>query len=310
MTQDFISSDDEPIHTACTTAHLVDQLQLFGFHPETGEPDPRPMPTPDRAEQELASCVEILANLMADTPLERDSDDVLWSFAQLFHRRISLLDRALDDNEQSQRRAQQEQDGSEIKSVELERLIAQGAALIDRRNMFEALRDIAASQYEIHVGSSWIPRAGSMTTRKTLTASVIDSRDYIAAKRKADIEPLLPAGPRVAFTGGADFNDQKRIWAALDQAHARHSNMVLLHGGSPKGAERIAACWANQRKVPQIVFKPDWARDRNAAPFKRNDAMLETLPIGVIAFPGSGIHLNLADKACKMGIPVWKFGGA
>jgi len=27
--------------------------------------------------------------------------------------------------------------------------------------------------------------------------------------------------------------------------------MVLLHGGSPKGAARIAACWADNCKVPQ-----------------------------------------------------------
>jgi hypothetical protein len=27
-------------------------------------------------------------------------------------------------------------------------------------------------------------------------------------------------------------------------------------------------------------------------------------------FPGTGIHDNLADKAKKLGIPVWKFGGA
>ncbi|MFZ3179711.1 MAG: hypothetical protein WA156_05770 [Methylocystis silviterrae] len=31
------------------------------------------------------------------------------------------------------------------------------------------------------------------------------------------------------------------------------------------------------------------------------------LPIGVIVFPGSGIVENLADKARKMGIPVWRF---
>ena len=80
--------------------------------------------------------------------------------------------------------------------------------------------------------------------------------------------------------------------------------MVLLHGGSPKGAERIAACWADHRKVPQVVFKPDWTRDGRAAPFKRNDRMLEALPIGVVVFPGSGISANLADKAKKLGIPV------
>ncbi|MDU0959819.1 MAG: hypothetical protein E6431_38685, partial [Bradyrhizobium sp.] len=62
------------------------------------------------------------------------------------------------------------------------------------------------------------------------------------------------------------------------------------------------------RKVPQIAFKPDWTRHNKAAPFKRNDAMLETLPIGVMVFPGSGIQGNLADKARRLGIPVWTFG--
>ena len=34
-----------------------------------------------------------------------------------------------------------------------------------------------------------------------------------------------------------------------------HSDMVLLHGGSPRGAERSAAYWADRRKVAQVVFK-------------------------------------------------------
>jgi hypothetical protein len=60
--------------------------------------------------------------------------------------------------------------------------------------------------------------------------------------------------------------------------------------------------------VPQIAFKPDWTRPAKAAPFKRNDQMLDILPIGVQIFPGTGIQGNLADKAKKLGIPVWKFG--
>jgi hypothetical protein len=72
----------------------------------------------------------------------------------------------------------------------------------------------------------------------------------------------------------------------------------------------IASKWATSRKVPQIAFRPDWARHAKAAPFKRNDAMLELLPIGVMHFPGSGIQDNLADKAKGLGIAVWKFGGA
>ena len=141
-----------------------------------------------------------------------------------------------------------------------------------------------------------------------LTSSMIDSREFIAARRRADTEVLAPAGARIAFTGGADCNDHTRIWDALDKIRAKHPDIVLLHGGSPRGAERIAACWADNRKVPQIAFKPDWTRHAKAAPFRRNDQLLAVLPIGVIVFPGSGISANLADKAKKLGIPVWTFG--
>jgi hypothetical protein len=99
----------------------------------------------------------------------------------------------------------------------------------------------------------------------------------------------------------------ERFWATLDKVRAKHPDMVLLHGAGPKGAERIAACWADNRKVAQVVFKPDWTRHKNGATFKRNEVMLEALPIGVIVLPGSGIVENLADKARKMGIPVWRF---
>jgi hypothetical protein len=77
----------------------------------------------------------------------------------------------------------------------------------------------------------------------------------------------------------------------------------VLHGGSPKGAEFIAARWADHRKVPQIAFKTDWIKHAKAAPFKRNDQMLDVLPIGVIIFPGTGNQENLAGKARKLGIP-------
>lgn len=60
------------------------------------------------------------------------------------------------------------------------------------------------------------------------------------------------------------------------------------------------------------MFKPDWAKHQNAAPFKRNDRMLDAMPVGIVAFPGNGVTENLADKAKKLGIPVLRFteGGA
>jgi YspA, cpYpsA-related SLOG family len=306
----FSSSDadlDTERHAASPTAHLLDELALHGYRPGQDEPDPRSLPEPEAVCGQLNAAVEAISAMLTGTRLEDDLADLLWSFVSLFHRKVDRIERELDVNEQAQRKGQAEQDGSEVKSVELERLIAQGLSLIERRNAFEFARDYAAELYEVETGSAWRPRTGSMVNRRALTASVIDSRDFVAARRRADTEVLAPAGARIAFTGGPGCNDHVRIWEALDRIRAKHPDMVLLHGGSPKGAERIAACWADNRKVPQVVFKPDWTRDGRAAPFKRNDRLLELLPIGAVVFPGSGISANLADKAKKLGIPVWRF---
>lgn len=300
--------DFEPDHASSSTAHLLTELQLCGWRPFQDEPDPRPLPEGNTVAGAIADIFDALVSTLQDTRLEPDLEDLLWSTVNLFHRAAGRVERELDDNEQAQRRGQKEQDGSEVKSVELERVVAEGITLIERRNAFELMRDRAVDLFERHTGSSWRPRSGSMVSHRTMTAAMIDSRDFLAAKRRAKTEVMLPAGPKVALTGGADFNDHHLIWAKLDQVHAKHPDMVLIHGGSPKGAERIAARWADHRHVPQIAFKPDWARHAKAAPFKRNDAMLEVLPIGVMVLPGSGIQENLADKARKLGIPVWRFG--
>lgn len=292
------------------TAHLLDELQLYGYRPHQDEPDPRPLPDARIVQGALGDVFDALVVCLSGTRLEPDLEGLLWGVVNLFHRKLDRLQRDLDGNERAQRQSQAEQDGSEVRSVELERLVAEGICLIERRNAFEFCREQASELFEAHTGSAWRPRAGSVVDHRTLTAAMIDSRDFIAAKRRAEIEPLLPTGTRIAFAGGTECNDHTRIWATLDRVRAKHADMVLLHGASPKGAERIAACWAESRKVSQIAFKPDWTRHAKAAPFKRNDAMLEALPAGIIVFPGSGITDNLADKAKKMGIPVWRFENA
>lgn len=137
---------------------------------------------------------------------------------------------------------------------------------------------------------------------------MIDSRDFLAAKERAETQAHCPAGTKIAFAGGADFNDHELIWSKLDQARAKYPDMVLMHGGGAKGAELIAAKWAVSRKVPAVAFKPDWNFGKSA-PFKRNDLMLEQMPQGVIVTPGNGITENLADKAKKLGIKVMRVGG-
>ncbi|WFU20595.1 DUF2493 domain-containing protein [Bradyrhizobium sp. CB3481] len=305
---DHDDSEFEPPHGSSPTDHALTELQLYGYRPYSDEPDPRPLPEGKTIAAAVADIFDALVVTLRDTRMEPDLEDLLWSAVNLFHRTTHRVERELDNNEQAQRKSQREQDGSEVRSVELERLTAEGISLIERRNCIERFRDLAIEQFEVHTRSPWRPRSGSLVNHHSLTAAMIDSRDFLAAKRRAETEPLLPAGPKIALTGGLEFNDHRLIWDRLDKVHVKHPDMVLLHGGSPKGAELIAAKWATNRKVPQIEFKPNWTKHAKAAPFKRNDTMLALMPIGVMVFPGTGIQDNLADKARRLGIPVWKFG--
>lgn len=296
------------LHTPSTTGHLLDDLQLFGYRPFEDEPDPRPLPDAQHLTGAMVDIFDALVSSLQDTRLEPDLEGLLWATVNLFHRAAGRIERDLDDNEVAQRRSQKEQDGSEVKSVELETLVREGMTLVERRSVLEMMRDQAAEHYERHAGSIWHPRSSSMVNHRAQTAAVIDSRDFLAAKRRADTEVLVPIGPKIAFSGG-ETADHAPIWAKLDQIHAKHPDMVLLHGGSQTGAEKIASCWARTRKVPQVAFVPDWAKYRRAAPFKRNDALLATVPIGVVICPGNGIQENLADKARALRIPVIRLAG-
>ena len=76
---------------------------------------------------------DALISTLEDTRLEPDLDDLLWSTVNVFHRATERIARELDDKEQAQKRSQRQQDGSEVKSVELERQIAEGKTLIERQ---------------------------------------------------------------------------------------------------------------------------------------------------------------------------------
>jgi hypothetical protein len=227
MTTHHDDTEFEPPRSSSPTDHVLQELQLYGYRPFHDEPDPRPLPAGKVVAGAVADIFDTLVFSLSDTRLEPDLENLLWSTVNLFHRAVNRIERELDDNERAQRRSQKEQDGSEVRSVELERLTAEGQTLIERRNSMEFFRDQAADQFERHSGSVWRPRSGSKVNHYTLTSAIIDSRDFLAAKKRAD-----------------------------------------------------------------------------------NDAMLETLPIGVMVFPGTGIQDNLADKARKLGIPVWKVGSA
>ena len=87
--------------------------------------------------------------------------------------------------------------------------------------------------------------------------------------------------------------------------------MVLLHGGSQKDAELIAA---NGLTAARCSRSRSSLTGRSTPRLRLSSAtaMLETLPIGVMVFPGMGIRSNLADTAKRLGIAAvrWRMSAA
>ena len=288
------------------TATVCDNAALFGAAPERGEFDPRQVWDEDDALAAVAEAFRIIAEGACPdgTQLADERESLLWGFVNMLHAQTQRLDRGVDRLSPELRDLQREQDGTEIKSRELELVTDRAQNLGDRRDAFEKMRDLAADAYRAETGDTWRPRRGSNVSQTgKLTSAAIDARDFMRARKDRETRAHLPEGTLVAIAGGKNVTDAGAVIARLDKAKAKYADIILVHGGGP-GVERIAAQWAEQNGVHQVVCKPDWNAHGRAAPFRRNDELLNLLPKGVIAFPGSGITDNLVDKAVALGIPV------
>ena len=298
--------DTDTPETHSVTATVCENAALFGATPEPGEHDPRDIWDRDDAIAAMSEAFRIIAEGV--TPdgfqLADERESLLWGFVNTLHAQVQRLDRAVDRLTPEMRDLERAQDGTEIKSRELELVTDRARNLGDRRDAFEQMRDTAADAYRAETGEQWRPRHGSHTSRTGhLTSAAIDARDFIRARKDRGTRAHLPEGTLVAVAGGKTVTDPGAVSSRLDKVRAKYADMILVHGGGP-GVEKIAAQWAGRNGVHQVVCKPDWDRHGRAAPFRRNDDLLNLLPKGLIAFPGNGITGNLIDKATKLGIPV------
>ena len=300
--------DIETFENNSVTAAICESAALYGAAPERGEFDSREVWDRDDAICAVSEAFRILSiGIGPDgTQLADEREHLLWGFVNTLHAQMQRLDRGVDRLGPEMRDLQRAQDGTEIKALELELVISRAQNLGDRRDAFEHMRDAAAEQYRAVTGDVWRPRHGSHTSQTGhLTSAAIDARDFQRARKDRKTSAHLPSGTLVAIAGGRDIADPGAVFGKLDQARAKYADLVLVHGGEP-GVETIAAKWAERNGVDQVVCKPDWGRHGRAAPFRRNDELLNLMPKGLIAFPGNGITENLVDKARCMGIPVYR----
>lgn len=294
--------------TLAAALQALDQGQLHTItRIEVGELSP---PTPEAIAQTAAGVSNDLFALLADTNLERDVEDVAYGLVNVFHRLVTrkraIVDRLTDEI----RILITEQDGSEVAANELEQHIDLARTTEAEIEAAEQVRDALAAHYGAEIGRRWSP---SPTGRSpsSITAAVIDGREFLRARRERRILANTPVGTPVVFAGGRlsfGSNTDARTFAAnltrtLNRVRERVGDMYLVHGGDSQGLDRLAASWADQHGVTQLRFGLD-RRLGTRAGFKRNEQMLDLKPRYLIAFEGSGVLERLVSEAKRRGITV------
>lgn len=269
-------------------------------------------PDPEAVTHTLTAVWSDLFALLIDTNLEPEAEELAWGFVNLFHRaatkKAGLIDRATDEI----RLLVASGDGSEVHASELEEQVDRAQAAEAAMIALEGLRETAAQLYMHETGHSWRPAGGSRLSHDAnATSAVVQGREFLRARAESKRKAAMPAGKPVVFAGGRQSfptTDEAKqfgenIWATLDKVREHVAEMVLVHGGDSKGADRLASAWAEARRVPQIAFGLDTRLGQRAG-FRRNEQMLSLDPRFVVAFPGNGVLERLVIQAKERRIQV------
>lgn len=78
----------EPDHASSPTDRVIYEMQVYGYRPFQDEPDPRPLPEEPMVQSALTAMFSAMFEMLGDTRLEPDLEDLLWSTVNLFHRAL------------------------------------------------------------------------------------------------------------------------------------------------------------------------------------------------------------------------------
>ena len=271
----------------------------------------REMPCEDAVAHAFDAICNELNELTDGTALEGVQAEILTRFTSTLHSLAQAKSRAMDAKTFELKELVNEQDGSEIKSERLETLQADIQHEEQVIAAIETMRDRMAENHRMITGTVWTPARGSKTSRNATSAAILEARDFLANKERADALRKAPQGPIAAAIGTQHFTDVSRVMDVLDKLKAKQPEMVLCHGGQKTGVDQIAARWAEANNVPANIARPEFKKDGKRAAFARNDRVIAMRPRGVFAFikegDGVGIAKNLHDKAREAGIAAQIF---
>ena len=104
---------------------------------------------------------------------------------------------------------------------------------------------------------------------------------------------------KLAVVGSRTWSDYALLCRTLDAI----GPTSIISGGA-RGADAFAEAYAQTRKLPLVVFHPDWKRDGRGAGFKRNAYIVDAADKVIVFWDGKSrgaAHtMELARKAGKL----------
>ena len=289
------------------TATVCDQAALFGATPERDEFDNRELWDPENAISAVTEAFRIMALGVGPdgTQLADERESLLWGFVNMLDAQTQRLDRAADRLVPEMRDLQREQDGSEIQVPR---------ARTHHRPNQEPHGPAGRLRAAQRCSGRSLPRRDRRCLAAPARVPHLPDRQ---AHLGHDRRPRLPACPQGPREQGPPAPGNPRGGGRRQAGRRRrYGHPAPSRGSRPSTTTwswSTAAAPASSASRPsgrtatastRSSASPTGTHTDRAAPFRRNDELLDLLPKGVIAFPGSGITDNLVDKARKLGIPV------
>ena len=203
------------------TAMVCEQAALFGATPGPDEFDNRPVWDQNESTDAVIKAFHLLAQAAPDgTQLADERANLLWGFVNTLDAQVQRLDRAADRLIPGIRELQREQDGSEIRSRELELKTdrAQSLSRPPRRLRRTARHRSRGLPRRDGRGLAATTRVSHVSQTGKLTSAMIDARDFQRARKDRENTAHLPQGTLVAVAGGKEAGRRRRHHRASRQA--------------------------------------------------------------------------------------------
>lgn len=127
---------------------------------------------------------------------------------------------------------------------------------------------------------------------------------------------------RILITGSRDWDNfksiQYRIVEAIEEWINDHPGLdssgpldwvTIIHGGNPRGADRIADIFARKHGLPLEVYEAQWDKFGRSAGYRRNRLMVSKNPTICLAFikDKSRGATDCRNQSKQAGIPTETF---